>query len=1215
MYSVELESFKSHIPAVIEDSLRGYGGLTYKNHIKPELGRILETVADREIEGDVINIEPFRYDLLSLVLKADFNTPVVGQVLSLLFKRSEQDESIRTTQLRANIQNYGVLLVNSLSQDTYLKYDNYLTDVEGYQYSSDRINLQPRQIDKSKRIIYTLYKKSRLWSSFSVDKPMKALLEKAGVGYEPTVVYGDFVYKGVIGKKTNLLRFTPEEWVKYRSTRLDPDNRFKALFNSSLDSLYTQQFQSSQDVNEITSDSKIHTVVEQVNLNEADVEGLINTFGGMGKRIYNRSLALLTDSEHFGGYQGSPVGGMDYMASLSKIIQECAKAVSDNPVFGDFDTLFSSAPKLDQISGLKFLNKLGKTKSFNHALSVPSGVNLSQNKITFNPIYAKFYQGLGQIPGILFPAQEQSSYKSSPETDPLRVTLSYLLERCCAIGDSVQDMLSSLDDRGRLRGFECLGSVEYQLLALRNVFPTKVIVTNHAERSGGLGGALSYMLVAYDKILSVTDSLYLPSYNIEALQVWLESIEGSVDKLAQELYTVGIRTSGSGLLPNIETKVYGATQQDLASYLKSLGFETSEVENILGIGSFEELVSKFAPISDSSDLKSFFRGYELAQLILEFSGQKGLDAFLSYLYEKSPIDSLLNILKLTEKNPSIQSSLQVDKYPRLVGLLITLTYAVNPEELSRLSELLGSNQLSLLDSVSKLLEQADPKPTGIKQKNDISLLGGVVDQLIRGRYEDMSDLSYKDASPRELERWTRIIDGSLGNAKRDSIYRLYDKSTGLTIKELISVLNNPSPTSSLGLAIDGFSGGELTKLLKYANLSGLALKLSYYKNSSQLNNKLVDFSRSVFTLPSLLTGLEKLVSNIKMVRATLDIISRTTSKQTVETNQIFQIQNREFQALVDLISNEFLSSSNYAIKESPGTGNSRLPNRAEAPNSISPEQANFIISNTTPNQLSLNMSLASEPYVDGFIKITEKNRFLNGISGCSMSAPSGLASPNPVPEPSTKTSDPSGLISNPPSPIINSGPGKNYLRPTYRQSPLTKPFNPYESCKKFSGANCEELYPVAVRDRSNTCAPGVNKSLAPQESTGNVSNTNSVKIDRALGYFSEYSPSSGDLVSRKTPSYYDIFDSSSVKIGPQSEPVVDLNTQIKSGTHPALLSEYASTRYAISKFISSTKKEHTELTCSSISAAHEYQICMNVMKCKKSKVRLPFCPNTLQGGR
>jgi hypothetical protein len=1214
VYTIEIENFKTHISAVLEDSLREYDKFRDKNSLKPDLGVLLETVAQLIKEESPVNIDPLRYRLLGLVVISNFRNDIVEEVLGLVFDRVNKDSALVTKQLKEEFTKYRVLTMDSVRNNTYLSFSTELWDVKQYQVSDSKFTIVPKQIDRAARVMYTLFTKSKLWDSYEPDKSLKNLLNRVSLSYEPTVLHENKLYTAVANRGINFNRFVVEEWLPFESKHLDRTQTFNELFSATLNATYREQFKVAEDVNGITSDSKIHAPLGSSTWSESDIDGLVNTFGGGGKLVFKKIRSLLAETEHFGGYEGSVAGSLDYMSEFTLRVRECSTCESIDENFGNFSKLFFSKTELGKMPGLKLLDPIARTLSFNHSLIAPAGVDISQAKVTYNPVHAKFNTGLSVNNNIKF-LKTNNSYRISPEYDPINLLLDTLLKRVCYIGDNIFSMSQSVDHRGRIPGYECLGSVEYQLKELQRVFPTLPMVKSLAEKSGGIGGSVAFFKSAYEKFLYNSEDSFFPEEVLQNLNSWLDTLGSGVKDLHGELSTVGIKTSGAGLLPNIETKVYTPTSEKLIEFLSSLGFRDSEINNLIKVDSFDKLISNFAPISDSSDLKSFFKGYELAQLITEFSGETGIDAYIKFLYSKSDVDPLINILNLTLKDPSAQTFVQTSRYPRLVGLLIGLTYAINPEELIKFSAALGGNKLSLLDSVAYLLNKGEKSI--LKTGDEINILSSVVDQIIRGSYADdqlSPDVNYGQISALEARYWTKNLRGSLGNSTPESVYRLYDKISGMTPRELITVLNNPGPNSSIGQLIDGFNGGNFTKFMRYASISGLAIKLGFYKNSSQLKNKLINFSDKQYSFPVLLDGLEKLYKTIELIKSVIKVRSSSASSSSTAPASTFaglvSSQNKNIQALLEVINTGEIVNS-YPPIEPPGVGNSRLPNREESPNSVSSEQASSIINSPQLAQQVL-MQYASEPRTDGFIKFTQKNKFLNNISQHYRESSSTLAEPIAVENTREDNLTTPDVLS---VPVVNSGPGKNYLASNYNASARVKPFNPYESCKRFGGSDCDSLYPLSTRDRNNMCVPGINKSLLPQSSVDNVDDNNLVKIDRALGYFSEYMPSSGSLISKNTPVYHGVFNSDTVQIGPDSEPIVPLQTQVDYESAPGALYEYANSKFAVNGYVSEMKKEHNELTCASLTNLYEYRMCMNVLKCRKTNEKLGFCPSTLKGGR
>ena len=119
-------------------------------------------------------------------------------------------------------------------------------------------------------------------------------------------------------------------------------------------------------------------------------------------------------------------------------------------------------------------------------------------------------------------------------------------------------------------------------------------------------------------------------------------------------------------------------------------------------------------------------------------------------------------------------------------------------------------------------------------------------------------------APLALKQWSRLIDKNLGGASTNLIQNLFDKSNGLTPKELISILNTKDAKghNEYEQLIDGYSGGRLTKVINYGYLSGVLQKLSYYSNSYQVPNffispeKPIDLGSLIFLVKNLTTLLD-----------------------------------------------------------------------------------------------------------------------------------------------------------------------------------------------------------------------------------------------------------------------------------------------------------------------------------------------------------------------
>jgi hypothetical protein len=1283
MYEVELEDLKGFEGSALRDVLASPGlkDVLYRSEIVSNdlytIGVEIINVLNNSIKSSgEIAPDVFRYQLFNAFFKLGLNKDSLTLYVQTFFNgliSYIKRRGFFNKQFLGLIEQYKEVLLVAIPEYKYISREYSLSGIEEYKTSKGNSRFAPLSLTYSGRVIQTLFPGSRYWyargskdiqpySPIQLNKTPSSYIpiSKAGdvfkLSYETSVVYENRVYIKKPGITPSADKFLSTEWDLHISKRFDRSKSFNVVYGDLLRGVYLELSSKANEINPITSDSKINTYSPLFNQRLDDKDQLLSSFGGAGRSIYDRLVELRLLSGYMGGHEGSPVGSASYVSSFAELLKFISTGelsiVLNQEGYGDFNSIFppssDSIGSSETVNGLRFLESFSTLKSFLHNQELPPEVNTETERVSLNPIYAKF--GTGVKPNNQIVIQEQKVDKF----DFVGQSLEVVIKRCWYLGDKLDRIANSLNQYGQLPGYETLGSINYQVAEFQKSFPP-LRYLNETERPGGFTGAIMLLHEGYSKLRETLNPTSLPLSLFSELLKWMKEVSKSLESVQYELDTLGIKTNGVGYLPNIGTKKFISSSPELIKYLSSLGFRDSEINQVLDIKTFPELISKFAPLSDSNDLKSFFRGYELSQLIYEFSGDKGIDAYLEFLFKKSPIDSLLNILYFTEKKKSDQTYLRIAKYPRLVALLMGLTYAVDPVQLNKFANLLGDNNLDLLKSITLLLQTG--QNTIIKKKEDIDLLRGIIDQSIRGHYsEDLfssPDLNYAEANSTSavaLKKWAKLIGSSLGNVKdRSNIEGLYDKSVGLSAKELIVLLNNPSPTSGVGQIIDGFYGGGLTQILKYANISGLAAKLSYYKNSSQLDNTKIDFTRTYNSLPTVIDLLDGVVESfslaIKLVEGdtNMDWSGDYYNKPEL-IDSILQAQNKPPSAMVGLLSSQFTSSptaiaNNMAQvfpQESPGIGNSRLPNRVATPNSLTPEQAQ-VLSSSPSTPIGPNIvDFSADGLITKFIKVTERNLILNNISQYAESGSiyggqqttgtdSGPTRANTLSSPSerdiTLYKELKDLT------MKNSGPGKNFLAPSddeYEKGVLDKlpkglisSFDPVASCKKFGGVNCDSAY-----GNSAKCSGILNKSFSPE--TYDLAPFNDgVVVDRPLGYFSEYLPSDGDIINSKVPSYYSILDNP--KSGRKSEPImgaIKTDPMVFSGdSTTGDMVEYANTEYALVEFFKLTNREYTELTCASLASPHMYQMCMNAMKCKRFKSDpagsrgLGFCPRSTSGGR
>ena len=1217
---------------------------------------LLRLIIDRLEAKEEVSILPFKQVILSVLFDLDFNASAIKDLLPYI-----KDRLINLIKLEPNydagltrlINGYFELLVENVGNYSFYSSSSALDILQAqpeYQYSESLYSFIPAYIDPNDNKIYTLFPKDRYWQASS---------PQIAASYNTAIIYDNEIYKprsGVSSPTTAF--FDPTEWDKYTSKRFDQNKSFKTLFVSNVRSAFGKFVSEGFDINEIISDSDVAKLPEP-----ASVSSLLLpfTFGGEGKQLLDSIKALKQLSDSFGSYEGSPVGGVGYIAqfseyllaaSLGKDAPHIFNANGGDSSFGKFNILYGSGTTVNRIPGLKFLDGFGVLKSFVHTQKAPLGQISRSSKVIYNPIYSQFEKGLTSRFTSL---QKATSYTKPANVDLLLFALESLYGKCLAVGDIIKAVLNTLDSSGRAIAYEGLGSIKIQMDELQSVFPPTSYFAGQDVGSqvfAGLTGSLRYLLDNYSRFSAALVFPVLPGESLEFFGPWVEKISGKLEELSGIFKGIGVSTKE--FIPNISFKLFEANDIKLVNFLKSLGFRDSEVSKLLEVESFSQLVSNFAPLTNSADLKSFFKAYELSQLIYEFGGQDAIDSYLSFLYSNNAIDSLLNILSLSQKDKSKLTHVNISRYPKLIGLLIGLTYAVDPAQLIKFEKILGENNLTLLESISYLYQNGET--TIIKNRQDVELLRPLVEQMITGTYANdlfaAPTLTYEQANsatPIALRQWTRIIDSNLGQVGSSAIISgLYDKAKGLTPKELITILGDPNSPGGLGHVVDGFAGGTFTSFLKYATLAGLGIKLSNYKNSYQTNNFYVDASNEFYTLPQIVDGLDLVIDRISIIKtifnAELDYNFSANSDFSNSLDSLILSQNKIYETIPQTLSllnsgaelAELKSVAGSAkIAESPGIGNSRVPNRIPVRNSVTPEQAQQLSSySQTIAQLGVLDELPIS-LINKYVKFSSNNLLANNVALTDETQAIELSRSKRgvfVPATPYELDSKSARLPSKPYSIaeiysrLEGNPNVNseILGANYISGPESSvsPFDPVSSCKKFGGVNCDLIY----AESPERCIKKFSKALFPEsyeEIPGALAS--SVAVDRPLGTFAQYNASQVLIPSSSfnTPPGFMALLPSTASVGERGEPLLDSigYTAIVYESGGADLSELGNTEFGIVEFIKAKLERSTEFNCAGFDSPFYYQICMNLMKCKRfsppynGEYYLSFCPQTLSGGR
>ena len=902
----------------------------------------------------------------------------------------------------------------------------------------------------------------------------------------------------------NNRRFPSDEGFTYRSRLV---SRFTTVFDQAVTSHADIISGASPDINAITSDSSPDSELPPI-----DESLLTATFAGEGAKVYADIQKLYAFAMEFGGYQGSLAGSVDYQARYYEYLMAMSygKRLPGGLVggeFGQFEKIYEQRVTDTAIPGLKFLEPLYVTRSGN------------QSRGKLNPVVAKYENGLSDR--YRFPALDR------PDLVSLTLESVYLL--CLKAGDAVRSLLNS-PPAG-------IGNTSLHLDALSRVFPQSSDVR---ERSTGFTGAIGSLLNANRALYALLG--YEPS--LHDLKGKFETMSGLVESLTDTLRAVGF--SPGGYVPSLALTLHEPDRGLIAKRLNRIGFNSVEVQEIMSIESMSDLVSRFAPLTDSQDVISFFRAYDLTKLLYEFGGQEAIDQYTDFLYGVNPDTAVLRLLELLDRGRSLASRVRGSEFSRLIGYVVTLTYAVDPVQLTTLDSVLRRNNLDLFQSITQLVERG--LPTVIKDRDSVSLLSGMVAQMVT-----LDNSGYENQKP----LWNDLIERSAGNVGQ-RVAGLYERAEGITPTELYAALGGPSATSPLGKILDGVRGGQMTSLLRYCNLFGLLYTLSGYRNSGQLVNESADRYTLILEM---LDTLETLSERLRVANVILGEFDEGGAMPTTYTDPVVQVQNKEFAAMTDLVKGG--TGGTHPIAESPGIGNSRIPNGVRVSNSLTPEEAAII--SRAGTSMGVFTRSAMNPIDSGsYIRIAVSNLLASGVSvtGAEVSA---------------TTTDISSAI----SPITDyTVVYKDSVGGTAPSDPLANvpPFDPVASCQKFGGTGCSEL----GYDPDQLCRNNFSKALFPESGYVTPSATN-VSVDRPLG-----SQLDADVTYREVPA-----------------------------THPQAV--FSSD--GLSKLSRTSVLKSSEMLCASLKDPYQYGACISMLKCKRfdppyeGRYSFAFCPSTLHGGR
>ena len=1207
---IQVQGIRGSLPTIVDTAFVIYKTQVEELKVSSEEKQFNKTMFDfmstlfTRIEKDKpLSTVPLYADLSYVLVQLQFNVPRFLGLYSIInqsvveFLKEAFNRKNTTIELYIN-QYYEQIAGSLVNLDLFLK---GLRTEQIVQLISDygpslavvKDSYSSREINNG--TIYSLFGEDNYWEVQS-----KKYKEDPSYGRKIYTILNDVLY--VLNRDISRpnTEFDQEEWSEYTSKYLNKEKTFSNRLRKSVNKYVVNALEEANDINGIISDSKETSLDTGLVYDEKD---LSLTFGGSGKSIVDSIISLKTVVRYFGNKQASPVGDIDYIASFceylysgcyGRSLAQGFSSVSGINLFGNFDLIYYYTGETNKIAGLKFIEGFKYLRSFKQNLTLDPGIEIkiiNKDKVNelveimHNPLYSKYSNGIKDrfVFNIRNPYTDNYQYS----VDVILFGLETITNISGNLGDTVNAVATSLDRNGELAGYEGLGSIYLQMQELSNVFiprpDLESLISRGEKVLPGLNGLTTYLLRSYQKLTTVVPDIPFTGESLRKLSVWSRKVQKYLERIIDDIETIGYQPGT--FIPNISFKNSLPDRETLIDSLRSLNFQESEINEFISAETLEELLLNFAPLSDSRDQASFFKGYELSQLIYEFGGESAIDAYLSYLY--SPDDNgLINLLTIALKDQSKATTYNASRFGKLVGLLVSLTFAINPEQLELFKSYLSGNRLTFFESISFLLKNKERNI--LLNKEEISILNPVSKSLIFGKSGfDLNaySIDYQTANehaPLALKQYTEILDKNLGDASTNFLQNLYDKSEGLTVKELIKTLNPESFHTDLGQLLEGYEGGRLTKILNYAYLSGVLHKIGYYNNSYQAPNFFV-MPRSPFNLTAVVEILKSLVLSLDLtITNFINTLEDDFSQDVPELysfNNIINSYNKETDTLSKLVREIIPLNGDLGtlgapslrgtetIMGSPGIGNSPIPESIPKENSITPEQASIlspqIITNFSFLAPRISKDLTENDVLDKFTKVIEDNRLITGIPSVNSTAlaKSGFSRLSLNPSKQNLASNKQGQASGVESeigPSVEAAVNKDldsvdpllFISNNFKskvetsvvanlvKDELITEFDAVQSCKKFGGTNCEKTIERII----NSCGEPTNKAIySERDDTPFTPISNSgILIDRPYGKSSETKLSNVFLPNKpdNRPLFFNVFDDEEVRIGLNGEPIL-----------------------------------------------------------------------------
>lgn len=978
-------------------------------------------------------------------------------------------------------------------------------------------------------------------------------------------------------------------------------------------------------------------------------EILKQSWGGEGYNIYSTCRDLDILSRYFGRTEDSIAGEIQlvdkYLAllkassfgSLSLTTQEFY--ISGTNFFGKFNSLFSaSGESKNSTWGLEFLRPLVKTRAY-------------QSVDPFlDPVDFLFRNGIKDRLG-----EEKIGRKVTTTILPISLYINRLLKRAKQIGNYALSLLNSLDSNGRLKYYEGLGNLKYPLQSLVAVFPVATITCRNNYSNSGIVGALENLLISINGMQNHIELGSFPGKTLEEIVPWLDSLRNKIEVISNTIKTIGYKAGD--FLPDIPLQVSGRTREDYTRYFKSIGYPDNKIEKILNSRNLNDLVVSFEDRMSSADVKSFFRGYDLAKFVYSIAGEEGINSVKDYLTSPNE-EGLARLFILLDVKPDRFLKLDQYKYGKLIGTLLSVEKASNSTNIEKLIPYFKAKNSTIGQSLKIVADFGLDYP--IRDNIDIPVLDTMINQLSKGFSTAdpfALDFTCKETlvdAPESLRQWIELIDRSRGTVDTNKLIGLLENSSGITYSQLGDILNSQeSPGFSvLSGILEGYQGGEFTRILKDIYKSGLAVLMRSKSAYSQKTlNKVQEDTDDLFI--GLVTNLEGFSLELQLINYRLLI----SSEDNIST-QISSERSSDYSLIVDLINkplnnypilikslapdttgrlpynyNKTLlreSINSNGVSEPPGIGNSPRITRNYQEGVLSPELAALL--ETTPT-VPVISSVESIPFVPLF-KIDKDNlskkRFSNIKPSSTTNAAISFQQNEDIGSGNEEYRDGISI-----EPLFTTSktnyfdPLSDYITEKFSANisiPITgsyyitnedvydtsfsdpnlsqKKYNPINSCIEFgtSEQKCRQLF----KDYQEVgCKEYLYNKSSLVEPTPIMTalNPGAIPLGRPLGITGALNPSGVFLPNsyKRLPYYIEEAQVTPLALSPLGEP---FGVEFSLGGAPG----WENTSIGINYFLNNNPRPKNEQECSKYNELSDLQKCLNALKCIRLKEKSPsFC--------